>query len=181
MPRPRIFRRVWFQPNTTYFKPAGIKMVELLETVLTVDEFEAVRLKDFLGLEQEKAAKKMKISQPTFHRLLLTARKKIADAIVNGKAIRIEGGTFKMMRQPGVGRGMGQGGGMGQGVGRGRGMGQGAGRSMGQGRGRMGGFAAGPVGICTCPNCGYEEEKQRGVPCVRKKCPECGALMTRGD
>ena len=190
MPRPRLYRRVWFQPNITYFKPAGIGMFELEESILAVDEFEAVRLKDFLGLEQEKAAKKMNISQPTFHRLLLTARKKIADAIVNGKAIKIEGGNFKMA-QPGMGRGMG----LGQGMGMGRGMGQGSGMGMGQGmgqgagmgtgqsrgRGRMGGFAAGPQGICKCPNCGYEEEKQRGVPCVRKKCPKCNSLMTRGD
>jgi predicted DNA-binding protein (UPF0251 family) len=180
MPRPRIFRRVWFQPNITYFKPAGIRMAGLEETILTVDEFEAVRLKDFLGLEQEKCAKKMKISQPTFHRLILTARKKISDAIVNGKAIRIQGGNFKMV-QPRMGRGMGQGAGMGMGQGRGRGMGQGAGMGMGQGRGRMGGFAAGPVGTCICPNCGYQEEKQRGVPCVRKKCPKCNSLMARGD
>ena len=176
MPRPRIFRRVWFQPNITYFKPAGIRMVSLEESILTVDEFEAVRLKDFLDLNQEKAAKKMKISQPTFHRLLLTARKKIADAIVNGKAIRIEGGNFKMM-QPRMGKGMGSG----QGAGMGRGMGQGARMGQSRGRGRMGGFAAGPVGICICQNCGYEEEKQRGVPCVRKKCPKCHSLMIRGD
>jgi predicted DNA-binding protein (UPF0251 family) len=97
MPRPRICRRVGFQPNVTYFKPAGVRMVELEESLLTIDEFEAVRLKDLLGMEQEEAAKKMKISQPTFHRLILTARKKIADAIVNGKAIKIEGGNFKIV------------------------------------------------------------------------------------
>ncbi len=97
MSRPRICRRVWFEPDVTYFKPAGIRMAELEESILTVDEFEAVRLKDLLGLEQETAAKKMGISQPTFHRLVLCARKKIADAIVNGKAIKIEGGNFKMV------------------------------------------------------------------------------------
>ncbi len=98
MPRPRLCRIVGLQPNVTYFKPAGIRIVDLDETVLTVDEFEAVRLKDLLGLEQEECAKKMGISQPTFHRLVLSARKKIADAIVNGKAIRIEGGNFKMLK-----------------------------------------------------------------------------------
>ena len=96
MPRPRLCRRVGFQPNVTYFKPVGIRMIELEESILAVDEFEAVRLKDLLGLEQEEAAKKMNISQPTFHRLVLSARKKIADAIVNGKAIKIEGGNYKM-------------------------------------------------------------------------------------
>ena len=102
MPRPRRCRRVGFQPDVTYFKPAGIRMVELEEVILTVDEFEAVRLKDLEGLEQEECAKKMSISQPTFHRLVSSARKKIADAIVNGKAIKIEGGIYKMV---GVGRG----------------------------------------------------------------------------
>lgn len=64
-------------------------MRELEENVLAFDELEAVRLKDVEGIEQEKAAKKMNISQPTFHRLILSARRKIGDAIVNGKAIRI--------------------------------------------------------------------------------------------
>lgn len=87
---------VGLQPNVTYFKPAGIRLVDLDESVLAVEEFESVRLKDLLGLEQEDAAKKMGISQPTFHRLVSTARRKIADAIVNGKAIRIEGGNFQI-------------------------------------------------------------------------------------
>jgi len=72
-------------------------MVDLEESVLTVDEFEAVRLKDLEGMEQEKCAKKMDISQPTFHRLVLSARKKIADAIVYGKAIKIVGGVYRMV------------------------------------------------------------------------------------
>ncbi|MEE9525810.1 MAG: DUF134 domain-containing protein [Candidatus Woesearchaeota archaeon] len=81
-------------PGTTYFKPAGVRMRNLEEITLTVGEYEAVRLKDLEGLDQEKAAKKMNISQPTFHRLVLIARKKIADALVKGKAIKIEGGNF---------------------------------------------------------------------------------------
>jgi uncharacterized protein len=97
MVRPRHCRRVGYQPQVTYFKPAGIPVVDLEETVLTVDEFEAVRLKDLEGLEQEECAKKMAISQPTFHRLIVSARRKIADAMVNGKAIKIEGGNFKMI------------------------------------------------------------------------------------
>ena len=98
MPRPRICRRVGFQPDITYFKPAGVRLRELKEVILGVDEFEAVRLKDLDGLEQEEADKKMNISQPTFHRLVLSARKKIADAIVNGKAIRIEGGNYRIFK-----------------------------------------------------------------------------------
>ena len=98
MPRPRLCRRVRLKPNITYFKPAGVRMVDLQETVLAVDEYEAVRLKDLEGLEQEEAAKKMNISQPTFHRLVLSARKKIADALINGKAIRIEGGNYRIFK-----------------------------------------------------------------------------------
>jgi predicted DNA-binding protein (UPF0251 family) len=95
MVRPRLCRRVRFNPDVTYFKPRGVPLFKLEETILHVDEFEAVRLKDLEGLEQEECAKKMNISQPTFHRLVLSARKKIADAIVNGKAIKIEGGNYK--------------------------------------------------------------------------------------
>jgi predicted DNA-binding protein (UPF0251 family) len=66
-----------------------------LENVsLTVDEFEAIRLKDLEGLEQTTAAESMGISQPTFHRVIESARKKVAEALVNGKAIRIEGGDY---------------------------------------------------------------------------------------
>ena len=99
MPRPRRCRRVWFEPNVTYFKPAGVRMIDLEESVLTVDEFEAVRLKDLEGLDEERAAKKMNISQPTFNRLLSSARKKISDAIVNGKAIKIFGGSYKLFKK----------------------------------------------------------------------------------
>lgn len=95
MARPRLCRRIGFNPNVTYFKPRGIPLSELDETILSVDEFEAIRLKDLEGLEQEECAKKMNISQPTFHRLVVSARKNISDAIVNGKAIKIEGGNFK--------------------------------------------------------------------------------------
>lgn len=65
-------------------------MIDLEESILAKDEFEAIRLKDLLGLDQNECAKKMEVSQSTFHRLILSSRKKIADSIVNGKAIRIE-------------------------------------------------------------------------------------------
>ena len=96
MVRPRLCRRVRFNPDITYFKPRGIPLRELEEVILPIDEYEAVRLKDLEGLEQEECAKKMNISQPTFHRLVLSARKKIADAIINGKAIKIEGGNYRI-------------------------------------------------------------------------------------
>jgi predicted DNA-binding protein (UPF0251 family) len=99
MPRPRRCRRVWFEPNVTYFKPAGVRMIDLEESILTVDEFEAVRLKDLEGLDEGTASKKMNISQPTFNRLVSSARKKIADAIVHGKAIKIFGGPYKVLKK----------------------------------------------------------------------------------
>jgi len=98
MARPRCLRRVFSNPEITFFKPAGVKMRNLEEVVVFVDEFEAVRLKDLEGLDQEECAKKMGISQPTFHRLILSARKKIAEAIVKGKAIKIEGGNFQLKK-----------------------------------------------------------------------------------
>lgn len=96
MPRPCRRRRVRNMPRVAYFKPAGVRMSGLQEVILSVEEFEAVRLKDFEELDQQEAAKQMGISQPTFHRLLVGARKKMADAIVHGKALRVEGGIFDL-------------------------------------------------------------------------------------
>lgn len=93
MPRPRCKSNVGFLPHVTYFKPAGIRVSEIDEVVLHHDELEAIRLKDLLGILQEDAAKQMNVSQPTFHRLLLSAHEKMAHAVVNGKALRIEGGS----------------------------------------------------------------------------------------
>jgi predicted DNA-binding protein (UPF0251 family) len=94
--RPVKTRKVSCTPEYTYFKPAGVPMVFLEEVCLTVEELESIRLKDLEGLEQEDCAKKMNISRPTFHRILTIARSKLADALLNGKAIRIEGGNFMM-------------------------------------------------------------------------------------
>lgn len=88
-PRPRRFRRISFNPSVYYFKPSGIPMSELQETYLERDELEALKLHDVQSLDQVSAAKQMGISQPTFARILDSAYKKIADAIVNGKAIVI--------------------------------------------------------------------------------------------
>jgi predicted DNA-binding protein (UPF0251 family) len=96
MARPFKCRRVAFMPGVTYFKPAGIPLGALEEIRLTVEEAEAIRLKDLEGLEQEEGAEKMNISRPTFQRVLASARQKIASALLNGKAIRIEGGNFEM-------------------------------------------------------------------------------------
>lgn len=96
MPRPRKWRRVAFAPEVTYFKPAGIPLRVLQEVCLSVEEAEAIRLKDLEGLEQEDCARKMNVSRPTFQRVIGAARQKMADALLNGKAIRIEGGNFEL-------------------------------------------------------------------------------------
>ena len=100
MARPTKWRRVAAIPEVTYFKPAGIPLRALEEVGLTVEELEAIRLKDLESLQQEECAQRMHISRPTFHRVLGSARRKIADALMNGKAIRIEGGNFALPSQP---------------------------------------------------------------------------------
>lgn len=89
MTRPRVPRCLCFNPRVYYFKPRGVPMRNLEEVVLEADELEALKLHDFDGLEQVEAAGKMKISQSTFARVSDSAYKKLAEAIVEGKAIRI--------------------------------------------------------------------------------------------
>ena len=96
MARPFKCRRVAFMPDVTLFKPAGIPLRDLGEVQLSLEEVEAVRLKDLEGLGQEEGAEKMNISRPTFQRVLTSARKKIADTLINGKAVKIEGGNFEI-------------------------------------------------------------------------------------
>ncbi|MEM0161362.1 MAG: DUF134 domain-containing protein [Thermoplasmata archaeon] len=100
MPRPRRFRQVNRLPDTDYFVPANMRNSSMNEIVISVEEYEAIRLKDLMQMDQTEAAALMGISQATFHRLLSEARKKVAEAIVNGKAIRIYGGTYKMKNNP---------------------------------------------------------------------------------
>jgi predicted DNA-binding protein (UPF0251 family) len=89
MPRPRLCRRIKFNPNITYFKPQGVPMRDLEIVELTAEEAEALRLRNAEDLEQEEAAKKMNTSQSTFQRILSSAYKKITEAIIEGKAIKI--------------------------------------------------------------------------------------------
>ncbi len=110
MPRPICRRRVGFIPGTRYFKPMGIPMNMLEEIVLNIDELEAVRLADYGGLYQEQAAERMQISRPTFGRIVESAHKKIADALVNGRALRIQGGNVEMHEFRDTRSGMGSGG-----------------------------------------------------------------------
>jgi predicted DNA-binding protein (UPF0251 family) len=96
MARPQNCRRIGYVPECDYFKPRGIPLSSLETIKLSLDEFEAIRLADSQGLYQENAAEKMNISRQTFGRILDSAHKKIADALVIGKALLIEGGEIKM-------------------------------------------------------------------------------------
>ena len=89
MPRPRLCRKIEFDPNITYFKPQGVSMRYLKIVELTTEEMEAYRLRHINDLEQKQAADKMHTSQSTYQRILYSAYKKIADALINGKAIKI--------------------------------------------------------------------------------------------
>ncbi len=100
MPRPRIHRCIEFNPDIIYFKPRGIPLRKLEEVVLLADELEAVKLYDVDGLDQTTGAEKMKISQPTFARILESAHRKTAEAIIKGKAIRIEKIPEKTKNKP---------------------------------------------------------------------------------
>ena len=161
MGRPFIPRRVMRMPSVTYFKPRGVPMRTLEVNVLTVEEAEALRLKDMKNKEQEQCAKSMKVSRRTFARTLKSARDKVSDAIFHGKAIEIMGGNFMQAGQ-----------------GRGGGRGMRAGMGGAGGRGRMGGVAAGPGGQCVCPQCGYAGTHQISTPCMQQTCPKCGSKMT---
>ena len=96
MPRPKCHRNICGIPDKNYFKPRGIPTVDLEEIVLNLDEFEAIRLADYEELYQEDAAMKMNISRQTFGRIIEAAHKKIADVLINGKALKIEGGTVSL-------------------------------------------------------------------------------------
>ena len=90
MPRPRLCRRIRFNPNVTYFKPQGVPLRFLEVIELTTEEAEALRLKNIKDLDQEEAAKKMNTSQSTFQRILASAYKKVSEALIEGKAIKIK-------------------------------------------------------------------------------------------
>ncbi|NOQ56412.1 MAG: DUF134 domain-containing protein [Nanohaloarchaea archaeon] len=165
MVRPRKIRSVDFEPEVTYFKPQAVPLSQIEEVELTFDELETLRLSHLKRLGQTDAATMMGVHQSTFQRTLARAREKITDALVNGKAIKIQGGDYKMPNRDGTGP-----------------MGQGVGLGQGRGRGRMNdSFSTGLGSICRCPKCGYEQPHIRGQPCNRIRCPECNGLMTRKE
>ena len=99
MSRPVKLRYVAQLPSTALFRPVGVPANVLPPVCLSLEEAESIRLKDLEGLEQEECARRMQISRPTFHRVLESGRRKLADALVNGKAIQIEGGNFGLAQR----------------------------------------------------------------------------------
>ena len=89
MVRPQKDRMVAYNPEVSYFKPRGIPMMHLEEVRLTVDEREAIRLSDLLGMSHENAGQRMGVSRATFGRIIQHARQVVADALINGKAINV--------------------------------------------------------------------------------------------
>lgn len=96
MARPTKWRKIENVPTIPYFVPSEKDIDEVPKNVLLVEELEAIRLKDLEGLEQEECAEKMQVSRPTFQRILLSAREKVADSLINGKVIYIDGGNYTL-------------------------------------------------------------------------------------
>ena len=96
MPRPRKFRQIAGEPVERFYKPQGVRMRELKHLILKHDQLEALRLADMEQLDQESAALKMNISRSTFSRLVNEARNIVAEALVKGWALKIEGGDFEV-------------------------------------------------------------------------------------
>ncbi len=96
MSRPKCCRQVHGMPGNLCFRPEGAVSAHPDEVLLTLDEYESLRLADLEGLYQEKAASQMNISRQTFGRIVEAARRKVADVLVNGKTLRIEGGPVSV-------------------------------------------------------------------------------------
>lgn len=169
MPRPWRRRYVYINPEATHFRPQEFSNRKKECVNLELAELEALRLKDFAGLDQQAAAKKMKVPTTTFQRTLYSARKKVAEALIYGKAILINErkGVINMPGGDGTGP-IGQGPVGGQGRGRGRGR-------------QPGGFGLGLGGDCVCPACDTKVPHRRGTPCNQAECPKCGAKMVRAN
>jgi len=159
MPRPRSYKEITYDPEITYFKPSGVRMRDLEVVELTLEEMEALRLKNVEEKDQTECAKIMKTSQSTFQRILTSAEKKISHGIIFGKAIKINKEEIIMPKMDGTGP-------------------VGAGPRTGRGNGMMRpGQGLGGSGDCVCPKCGTKTPHARGVPCSNTNCPKCNAPM----
>lgn len=95
MPRPRHFRLLTSAPVATRFVPQRVEQKQIHTVTLGLDEFEALRLADYVGLSQEEAARKMKVSRATFGRIVESARRIVVGAITQGYGLEIAGGVFR--------------------------------------------------------------------------------------
>jgi predicted DNA-binding protein (UPF0251 family) len=96
VPRPRKRRRLWHEPQPAIFKPVGVPLQRLEQVVLLHEELEALRLADLEGRYQAESAEQLGVSRSTFQRILVAARRKVVQALVDGAALHIEGGTFRV-------------------------------------------------------------------------------------
>ncbi|AUB60464.1 hypothetical protein DSECCO2_178350 [anaerobic digester metagenome] len=182
MARPRRFRRISEEPQIRCFKPEREDLESIEPIEILIDEFEAIRLRDYHDIQQKRSAEIMGVSQPTFHRILSSARKKIANALINGNSIIIAGkdqlfrykcNDCKFQWQnprkeykncPDC-----------------RSANiitiedyQETEESLLHRKSYGGrGIGAGPPTVCKCPHCGYESPKTIKVPCSNTKCPKC--------
>ena len=99
MARPKKKRCIYQNPGFRYFKPRGIPLSQLNIIRLNLEEYEAIRLKDLVGMDQIEAAQQMNISRGTFQRILKSAHQKIAKAIIENSAIEIKGGDVEIISQ----------------------------------------------------------------------------------
>jgi predicted DNA-binding protein (UPF0251 family) len=199
MPRPRRSCRILREPVVQCFIPDNEDVESFEALQITLEEFEALRLRDYQEIQQINAAEIMDISQPTFHRTINSARRKISKALVEGRIIQIKGGDYVMDKKRYQCKNCGfewhspekeyekcpdcdsenikivtvaeefPNSTAQPGLGRRRG---------GQGARGMGG---GPPRVCKCPQCGYEAPKTPGIPCRDTKCPKCGIPLCGSD
>jgi len=188
MVRPRIFRNISGKPEITCFTPEKEDLDSLEPIKITIDEFEAIRLRDYHNVHQKKSAEIMGISQPTFHRILNSARKKISKALIEGNSIVIVGGELIIDKKKykcnicgfewsnpkkeyskcpecdsedieNIDD---------------KEISEENDNELLQRKSFGGpGMGIGPPRICKCPNCGYEHPKTRAVPCKNNICPKC--------
>ncbi|MBN1645542.1 DUF134 domain-containing protein [Candidatus Woesearchaeota archaeon] len=166
MVRPRKTKLVSYEPDITYFKPRAVPLTELQEVELNIDELETLRLTNLCKMSQLQAAKSMGIHQSTFQRALVRAREKITDALVKGKAIKIKGGKYQLLkaveskliaeRSKDVGA------------------------VDTDSKASLNDFRSGISGYCICSACGYKKVHYRGIPCTSLQCPECRNPMIKG-
>lgn len=108
MARPRKLRRVCFLPEKDEYGPINTQIKNKEIIIMTVDEYETIRLIDLEGMTQEQCADKMNVARTTVQRIYNDSRKKIATSLVNGQVLKIEGGDFKLCSEGGPNYGCGR-------------------------------------------------------------------------